>query len=52
VKEILDIIVVIGFVIIVFGFVRGFNELQVNKHTKKMDEMKKREEKNDETTTD
>ena len=44
--------VVIGFVIIVFGFVRGFNELQVNKHTKKLEEMKKREEENDKTTTD
>jgi len=52
VKDILDIIVVIGFVIIVFGFVRGFNELQVKKHTKKLEEMKKREEENDKTTTD
>lgn len=44
-KDILDIIVVIMFVIVVFGFIRGFNKHQVNKHVKKLDEVEKANEK-------
>lgn len=47
-KEILDTIVIILFVIIVFGFIRGFNKQQVEKHNKKLDEIEKREKENNE----
>lgn len=47
-KEILDIIVIIIFVIIVFGFIRGFNKQQIEKHNKKLDELEKREKENNE----
>lgn len=49
-KDILDIIVIIMFVIIVFGFIRGFNKQQIAKHYKKMEDNKKKEEQNDKTT--
>lgn len=47
-KEILDIVVIIIFSIIVFGFVRGFNKQQIEKHTKKLEEIEKREKENNE----
>jgi uncharacterized membrane protein required for colicin V production len=47
-KEILDIVVVILFVIVVFGFIRGFNKQQINKHTNKLEEIEKREKEKDE----
>lgn len=47
-KEILDIVVIIIFVIIVFGFIRGFNKQQVEKHNKKLDEIEKREKETNE----
>lgn len=47
-KEILDTVVIILFVIIVFGFIRGFNKQQVEKHNKKLDEIEKREKENNE----
>lgn len=43
-KEILDTIVLIGFVYILFIFIRGMNDTQVQKH-------KKRLEKNENTDT-
>lgn len=47
-KDILDVVVVIMFVIMVFGFIRGFNKQQVEKHQKKLEEIEKREkEQND-----
>ncbi|MBD3840482.1 MAG: hypothetical protein IE909_01125 [Campylobacterales bacterium] len=36
-KEILDTLVVIGFVYILFIFLRGMNETQVQKHKEKLD---------------
>ncbi len=47
-KDILDIIVIIAFVIIVFGFIRGFNKQQIEKHTKKLEEIEKREKEKNE----
>lgn len=47
-KEILDIIVIIVFVIIVFGFIRGFNKQQIDKYNKKLDEIEERENKRNE----
>lgn len=47
-KDILDIVVIIIFVIIVFGFIRGFNKQQIEKHTKKIDEIERREKEKDE----
>ncbi len=47
-KDILDIVIIIMFVIIVFGFIRGFNKQQVNKHVKKLEDIEEKEkEKND-----
>lgn len=47
-KEILDIIVIIMFVIIVFGFIRGFNKQQVDKHAQKLKDIEEiKKEKND-----
>jgi hypothetical protein len=47
-KEILDIVVVIIFSLIIFNFIRGFNKQQIEKHTKKLEEIEKRErEKNE-----
>ncbi len=45
-KEILDIVVVTGFVFILFIFLRGMNEQQVQKH-KDMLEKKEGKKKND-----
>jgi len=42
-KEVLDIAVWIGFAFILFIFLRGMNETQVEKHEKKLEEI---EEKN------
>lgn len=47
-KEILDVIVIILFVIIVFGFIRGFNKQQIDKHTKKLEEIEKRKKEQNE----
>jgi len=47
-KEILDIVVIIIFSIIVFGFIRGFNKQQVDKHTKKLEEIEKRKKEQNE----
>jgi len=43
VKEILDILVWIGFAFILFIFLRGMNETQVEKHKNKLEKL---EEKN------
>ena len=42
-KEVIDTIVVIMFVIMVFAFIRGFNKQQIDKHNKKIDELEKKE---------
>lgn len=47
-KEILDIVVIIIFAIIVFGFVRGFNKQQVEKHKNKLEEIERRKKENNE----
>lgn len=47
-KDTLDIVIIVMFVIIVFGFIRGFNKQQVNKHVKKLEEREdKKNENND-----
>lgn len=46
-KEVLDTIIIVMFVIIVFGFIRGFNKQQVDKHKKRLDELEKKEDIND-----
>lgn len=43
-KEILDIVVWIGFAFLLFVFLRGFNEQQVKKHKDKLDEIEKKKE--------
>ena len=43
-KEILDIIVWIGFAFLLFVFLRGFNEQQVKKHQDKLKEVEKQRE--------
>ncbi len=43
-KEILDIIVWIGFAFLLFVFLRGFNEQQVKKHKDKLEEIEKKKE--------
>jgi len=40
-KEILDIIVLVGFVFILFIFLRGMNETQVEKHKKRLEQLEK-----------
>jgi hypothetical protein len=45
-KEILDILVWIGFGFLLFVFLRGFNETQVKKHKDKLDEVEKRKQEN------
>lgn len=42
-KEVIDTIVVILFVLMVFAFIRGFNKQQIDKHNKKLDELEKKE---------
>jgi uncharacterized protein YxeA len=45
-KEIIDTIVIVMFVIILFGILRGFNKQQIEKHKSLLEEaQKKREEK-------
>lgn len=43
-KEILDIAVWVGFAFILFIFLRGMNDTQVQKHKEKLEEAQKREE--------
>jgi len=40
-KEILDIVVLGGFVFILFIFLRGMNETQVQKHLQRLDDQEK-----------
>ena len=47
-KEILDIVVWIGFGFILFIFLRGMNETQVQKHKDKLEEAEKRTQKTEE----
>ena len=47
-KEILDVVVIIIFSIIVFGFIRGFNKQQIDKHKKRLEDIEKREKENNE----
>lgn len=41
-KEILNGIVLVGFVYILFVFLRGMNKTQVEKHEKKLEEIEKK----------
>ena len=41
-KEILNVIVLAGFVYILFVFLRGMNKTQVEKHEKKLAEIEKK----------
>ncbi len=51
-KEILDILIWVGFGFLLFVFLRGFNESQVQKHKDKLDEVEKRkQEKKEEEKT-
>lgn len=43
-KEILDIVVWVGFAFLLFVFLRGFNEQQVKKHKDKLEEIEKKKE--------
>ena len=43
-KEILDILVWIGFIYVLFIFVRGMNDTQVKKHKSRLEEQEKKEE--------
>jgi len=45
-KEILDIIIWIGFGFLLFVFLRGFNEQQVKKHKDNLEEAEKRRNNN------
>jgi len=45
-KEILDIIVWVAFAYILFIFLRGMNETQVQKHKDKLEEIEKNQDKN------
>lgn len=47
-KEILDTVVIIIFAIIVFGFIRGFNKQQIDKHNQKIEEIERREKEKNE----
>jgi uncharacterized membrane protein len=49
VKEILDVIVLILFVFMVFMFIKGFNKQQIEKHTKRQEEIEKRKNSQKET---
>lgn len=42
-KDILDFVILTMFVIMVFGFIRGFNKQQIEKHKKKIDELEKKD---------
>ncbi|WP_321315610.1 hypothetical protein [Halarcobacter sp.] len=41
-KEILDVIVLVLFVFMIFMFIKGFNKQQIEKHTKKLDEIEEK----------
>ena len=41
-KEILDVVIWIGFAFLLFVFLRGFNEQQVQKHKDKLEDAEKR----------
>ena len=41
-KEILDVVIWIGFAFLLFVFLRGFNEQQVQKHKDKLEEATKK----------
>ncbi|MCD4756883.1 MAG: hypothetical protein K8R39_01285 [Arcobacteraceae bacterium] len=45
-KETLDIIVWVGFAYILFIFLRGMNDTQVQKHKDKLEKIEKNKEKN------
>jgi len=42
-KDIIDIVVLALFVFMVFMFIKGFNKMQIDKHTKKIDELEKKD---------
>lgn len=42
-KEILDVIVIAGFIYILFIFLRGMNENQVEKHKDRLEELEKKQ---------
>jgi hypothetical protein len=46
-KEILDIIVLLGFVYVLFIFLRGMNETQTQKNLDRINELEKKKEKLD-----
>ena len=46
-KEVLDVIVIAGFIFILFIYIRGMNDTQVQKHKDKLEEVEKREEEKD-----
>jgi arginine exporter protein ArgO len=41
-KEVLDVIIWIGFIFLLFVFLRGFNRQQVQKHQDKLEEIEKK----------
>ena len=43
-KEILDVVVWAGFIFLLFIFLRGFNQSQVQKHQDKLQEIEKKKE--------
>ena len=45
-KEILDIVVLVGFVYILFIFLRGMNETQVEKHKERLEKIEKQKQQN------
>lgn len=45
-KEILDVVMWVGFAFLLFVFLRGFNEQQVKKHKDKLEEVEKRRNEN------
>lgn len=47
-KEILDILVWIGFAFLLFVFIRGMNETQVQKHVDKLDKIDKKHQEKEE----
>jgi preprotein translocase subunit YajC len=51
-KEIIDTIVFILFIIILAFFIAGFNRQQVKKHQDKLDEIERRKKENDKTVID
>jgi len=51
-KEILDIVVLGGFVFILFIFLRGMNETQVQKHLQRLDDQEKQTKKTHSDTED